>query len=156
MAGGRWQVGADIRYTNTGAIVPVADLLPQGQPSTGGIVSLSLRLIGSNLYSLRNTHVVIANFINGPAFQGPLLSYNNLSLAKPGLQLEPSLKYYRQVNNDNVRSTRWALGLPLTYRVQQDMALESEVNVESSRTISPTRNESSTRTFYCLGGRFDF
>ena len=38
----KWQVGADIRYTNTDAIAPVADLLPQGQPSTGGIVSLKI------------------------------------------------------------------------------------------------------------------
>jgi tetratricopeptide (TPR) repeat protein len=152
----RWQVGADVRYTNTGAIAPVPDLLPQGQPSTGDIWSLSTQLIGTNLYSARDTHVIIANFINGPTFQGQLLSYNNSSLLAPEWQLEPSFKLYRQTTNGNVRSVRWSPGLRLTWRVRQEMALESEVSVENSKTTSPTRNESSTRTFYYLGGRYDF
>ena len=152
----QWQVGADLRYTSTGAIAPVPDLLPQGQPSTGDIWSLSLQVIGSNLYSLRDTHVLIANFINGPGFQGQLLSYNNSSLIWQAWQLEPSIKFYRQISNDNVRSTRWAPGLRLTFRVRQEISLESEISMESSKTTSPTRNESSTRTYYYLGGRYDF
>ena len=99
---------------------------------------------------------MIANFINDLAFQGQFLCCNNSSLAWPGLQPEPSLKVYHQASGDNVRSTRWSPGLRLSYRVLPDVALESEVNVESSKTTSPTRNESSTRTFYYLGGRFDF
>ena len=132
------------------------DLLPAGQPSTGDIWSLSVQVIGTNLYSARDTHVVIANFINGPTFQGQLLSYNNASTLGPGLQVEPSLKLYRQVSNDNVTSTRWSPGLRLTWRVKQEIALESEVSVENSKTTSPLRNESSSRTFYYLGGRYDF
>ena len=53
-------------------------------------------------------------------------------------------------------STRWAPGLRLTWRVRQEVALESEINVESSKTTSATRNESASRTFYYLGGRYDF
>ena len=83
----RWQVGADLRYADSGAIAPVPDLLPQGQPSSGDGWSLSLQLIGTNLYSLRDTHVLIANFINGPGFQGQLLSYNKSSLVWQAWQL---------------------------------------------------------------------
>ena len=72
------------------------------------------------------------------------------------LQFEPSLRCYRQLSNDNVRSTRWAPGLRLTYRLQPEVSLESEASVENSKTTSPTRNESSTRAYYYLGGRFDF
>ena len=115
-----------------------------------------MQLIGTNLYLVHDTHVVIANFINGPTFQGQLLSYNNAFTIGPGLQVEPSLKVYRQVSNDNVTSTRWSPGLRLTWRVKQEIALESEVSVENSKTTSPLRNESSSRTSYYLGGRYDF
>lgn len=152
----KWQMGVDVRYTNIGAIAPVADLLPQGQPSSGDIWSAGLQFIGSNLYSARDTHVVIVNFITGPTFQGQLLSYNNSSVLVPGLQLEPSFKYYRQSTSDQVVSTRWSPGLRLTWRPQPSVALESELSLESSKTTSPLRNESSTRTYYYLGGRYDF
>jgi tetratricopeptide (TPR) repeat protein len=152
----RWQLGVDVRYTNIGAIAPVADLLPQGQPSSGDIWSAGLQFIGSNLYSARDTHVLIANFINGPTFQGQLLSYNNSSVLVPGLQLEPSFKYYRQSTSDQMVSTRWSPGLRLTWRPQPAVALESELSLESSKTTSALRHESSTRTYYYLGGRYDF
>lgn len=152
----KWQLGADVRYSSTGAIAPVADLLPQGQPATGDIWSLGLQLIGANLYSARDTHVFIANFVRGPAFQGQLLSYNNSSQLATAWQVEPSFKYYRQTSTGSVQSTRWSPGLRVTWRVRQEFALESELNVESSKTSSPTRNEAATRTFYYLGGRYDF
>ena len=152
----QWQMGVDVRYTNIGAIAPVTDLLPQGQPSSGDIWSAGLQFIGSNLYSARDTHVLIVNFITGPTFQGQLLSYNNSSVLVPGLQLEPSFKYYRQSTSEQVVSTRWSPGLRLTWRPQPSLALESELSLESSKTTSPLRNESSTRTYYYLGGRYDF
>ena len=55
-----------------------------------------------------------------------------------------------------MRNAHWAPGLRLRYRVRQEMSFESEVNVESRKTTSPTRNGSTTRTFYCFGGRYDF
>lgn len=152
----QWQFGADVRYSSTGAIAPVPDLLPQGQPASGDIWSLGLQLIGTNLYSPRDTHVLIASFVNGPGFQGQLLSYNNASLVAQDWQLEPSIKFYRQSSPGGVVSTRWAPGLRVTWRVRQEVALESEINVESSKTTSATRNESASRTFYYLGGRYDF
>ncbi len=152
----KWQLGVDVRYTNIGAIAPVQDLLPQGQPSSGDIWSAGLQFIGSNLYSARDTHVVIANFITGPTFQGQLLSYHNSSVLTTGWQLEPSFKYYRQTTSDQVTSTRWSPGLRVTWRVQQSWVLESELSMESSKTTSALRNEASTRTYYYLGGRFDF
>lgn len=152
----QWQFGADVRYSSTGAIAPVPDLLPQGQPASGDIWSLGLQLIGTNLYSPRDTHVLIASFVNGPGFQGQLLSYNNASLVAQDWQLEPSVKFYRQSSPGGVVSTRWAPGLRVTWRVRQEVALESEVSVESSKTTSAARNESASRTFYYLGGRYDF
>ena len=50
-----WQVGGDIRLTRIDAIPAVPDILPQGLPATGNIWGLGGQLIGSNLYSERDT-----------------------------------------------------------------------------------------------------
>ncbi|MDP2008098.1 MAG: hypothetical protein Q8K45_20710 [Rubrivivax sp.] len=152
----QWQAGADLRYTSTGAVAPVPDILPTGLPASGDIWSVSLQLIGTNLYSPRDTHVVIVNFVNGPTFQGKLLSYNNSSMVFGTWQLEPSLKLYRQSDSTGTTSSRWSPGLRLTWRVVPQAALESEVNVENAKTSGPQRNESSSRTFFYVGGRYDF
>ncbi|MBL8326118.1 MAG: outer membrane protein assembly factor BamD [Rubrivivax sp.] len=152
----QWQAGADVRLSNTTAVASVPDILPTGLPSTGDIWSLGAQLIGTNVYSGRDTHVFIANVLRGPTFQGELLSYNNSSSLDADWQLEPSLKWYRQRDDPGTDSTRWAPGVRVTWRVVKQVALESEVSVESSKTSGPNRNESSTRTFYYLGGRFEF
>ena len=151
-----WQVGFDIRLSNTTAVAPVPDILPTGLPSTGDIWSLGGQLIGTNLYSPRDTHVFIANVVRGPTFQGELLSYNNASSLNAEWQLEPSLKLYHQTDDTGLKMTRWTPGLRVTWRVIKQVAIESEVSVESAKTSGPNRNEDSTRTFYYLGARFEF
>lgn len=152
----RWQVGADVRYTNVGAIAPVPDILPGGLPSTGDLWSLGLQAIGTNLYSQRDTHVLIANILTGPTFKGQLLSYNNSSQITAAWLLEPSLKLYHQTDNAGVATTRWSPGLRLSWRVHPQVTLETELSTENSRTTGPNRQESSSRVFYYLGGRADF
>ncbi|MBL8289455.1 MAG: outer membrane protein assembly factor BamD [Rubrivivax sp.] len=151
-----WQVGLDIRLSNTTAVAAVADILPTGLPSTGDIWSLGGQLIGTNLYSARDTHVFIANAVRGPTFHGELISYNNASTLSEQWQLEPSLKVYRQNDDTGLKMTRWTPGLRVTWRVVKQVAVESEVSVESAKTSGPNRSESSSRTFYYLGARFEF
>lgn len=151
-----WQIGGDIRYSNTGAILPVADILPSGLPSTGDIWTIGAQAIGSNLYSTRDTHVFIFNAINAPTFKGYLLSYNNSSLVAERWQLEPSLRVYVQSDNTGLRSTRWSPGMRASYRITPQASIESEVSYEDSKVSGPTRNESSGRVFYFIGGRYDF
>jgi hypothetical protein len=151
-----WQVGGDIRLTNVGEIKPVAVIFPSGSPSTGNLWGLGMQLIGSNLYSSRDTHVFNASFLKGPTYHGTLLSYNNLSSLNDKWQVEPSLKYYRQSDTTGTSSTRWTPGFRVTYRVLQKVSLESELSYEMSKTTSPSRSESSHRMFYYLGARYDF
>ncbi|MBX3636309.1 MAG: tetratricopeptide repeat protein [Rubrivivax sp.] len=151
-----WQVGADLRYSNIGAIPPVPDLLPQGQPSSGDIWSANLQFIATNLYSARDTHVFAANHLSGPGFTGQLLSYQNASALNAAWQLDPSLKWYRQRSADGTTSTRWTPGLRATWRFSAQDTLEGEVSVENSRLQGPLRNENSRRTFFYVGGRHDF
>lgn len=151
-----WQAGSNVTYTNVGEIAPVAVILPTGQPSTGDLWSVGFQLIGSNLYSVRDTHVFNANFLSGPTYNGTLLSYNNLSSLNEKWQLEPSLRYYTQTDNTETKTVRWTPGVRLTYRVRKQVSLETEATYEISEINGPLRQESSTRLFYYLGARYDF
>ena len=150
-----WQIGADVRLTNVGALAPVPDILPSGQPGTGNVWSSGFQLIGTNLYSARDTHVLLLTLLKGPTFRGQLLSYNNSSAVGEGWLLEPSLRLYSQQDDSANRSRRWAPGLRLSKRSTAKLVLEGELSMEFSKSDGPMRHESSNRSFYYLGLRYD-
>lgn len=150
-----WQVGADIRLTNVGALLPVPDILPNGQPGTGNVWSLGSQLIGTNLYSPRDTHVVLLTLLKGPTYSGQLLSYNNSSALGEGWLLEPSLRFYAQQEDSGNHTQRWAPGLRASKRATGKLVLEGELSMEFSKSDGPNRSESSNRSFYYLGLRYD-
>lgn len=151
-----WQIGANVQLTNTSAVAPVPLLLPEGQAATGNQWSLGGLLIGSNLYSPRDTHVFNLNYLTSATFKGYLLMYNNMSVLSDAWQVEPSLQFYTQQSSDGLRVTRWKPGLRVTYRMATQVALESSFDYELSRQTGVNRNESSNRMFYYFGGRYDF
>lgn len=161
-----WQVGADLRLTDVGEVLPVPDILPGGQGRSRN-AAVGAQLIGSNLYSARDTHVLGLSLMRGSnysltepvtvaRYNAQLVSYNNSSQVSELLLVEPSLRWYRQTDSAGVRVVRWTPGLRVSYRVLQQLALESELSAEFSRSSGPNRNETSDRAFYHLGGRYDF
>jgi tetratricopeptide (TPR) repeat protein len=150
-----WQIGGDIRLTNTDEVKPVAVILPSGQPSTGNLWSAGLQLIGTNLYSSRDTHVFSTTVLSGPTNKGVVLGYNNLSNLGNGWQLEPSLKFDRQTDDTGLRRTRWTPGMRVSYRLLDKASLESELTYERSNSNAPQRTESGSQVFYYFGLRYD-
>ena len=151
-----WQAGANLNYTNVDEIQPIAVILPNGQPSTGDLWSLGMQVIGSNLYSSRDTHVFSATFMSGPTYKGTMLSYNNLTGVDENWQVEPSLRLYLQEDSLGNKMKRWTPGVRMTYRLMKRVSLETELSYEIADSTGPTRNESSQRMFYYIGARFDF
>jgi hypothetical protein len=157
-----WQVGGDLSLTNVDEIMPVADLLPDGQASTGNLWNVGLQLIGNNLYSARDTHVFNLTFLGGPTNHGTLLSYNNLTGLSEKWQLEPSLKYLTQSSEDSSSNNLWTAGIRAVYHVRQQVALETELTYERSTqqgapsTAGPGNLTSSNRMNYYLGVRYEF
>jgi len=158
----KWQMGADFSLTSVEEIAPVAVLLPTGQAATGNLWGVSAQLIGTNLYSARDTHVFNASLLGGPTYHGTLLSYNNLTSLGEKWQIEPSLKYYTQSGTAGDSSDVWTTGLRGIYRVRSQVSLESELTYERAEatgaptTTGPGAVTSSARMNYYLGGRFDF
>ena len=157
-----WQVGADLSLTNVDAIPKVADLLPDGQASTGNLWSTGMQLIGTNLYSARDTHVFNLTLLGGPIYHGTLLSYNNLTGLSEKWQLEPSLKLYTQSSADGASNDTWTAGVRAVYHVRQQVALETELTYENSKQqgaptlTGPGSMTSSNRMNYYLGVRYEF
>jgi hypothetical protein len=164
-----WQTAASVQLTNTGAIPPVPEVsgFEQGRPATGNIITTSAQLIGLNLYSSRDTHVLSASLISSPALHGTLVAYNNSSFLAEVWQVEPTLQYYRDRTDTGSRSQRWTPGLRITYRGWQRWALESNLSYEIGRAtrLSPdpnqpgsttTTEESTRRMTYSLGVRYEF
>lgn len=157
-----WQTGADFTLTNVDEIKPVAVLLPAGQAATGNLWGVSAQLIGTNLYSVRDTHVFNVSFLGGPLYHGTLLSYNNLTSLGDQWQIEPSFKYYTQSASAGDSSDVWTVGLRAIYRLRSQVSLESELTYERSEaTGAPTVNgpgavTSAARMNFYLGARVDF
>ncbi len=150
-----WQTGANVNYTNVDEVKPVADILPNGQASTGDLWGAGFQLIGSNLYSSRDTHVFSLNYISGPTYNGNMYAYNNMT-GFVDWQVEPSIRYYTQTDSTGMKMDRWSPTLRFSYRAIKKVTIDTEFSYEIAETVRPTGKESATRTFYYLGGRFDF
>ena len=151
-----WQGGADVRYTKVDAIPAVPVILPDGQPGTGNLWGAGLQLIGSNLFSVRDTHVFNATWLTGPTYHGTLFSYNNLTSLNGQWQLEPALRYYTQTDNTGTHLERWTPTMRALYRMQRQFTLEAELTYEMSRSSGTLRSEDANRLFFYFGGRYDF
>jgi tetratricopeptide (TPR) repeat protein len=152
----KWQTGGNVNYTNVDAIPVVPGVFDNGAPSTGDLWSVGAMLIGSNLYSARDTHVFNLTLLTGPTYNATLLSYNNLTGVTEKLQLEPSLRLYTQSDNVGTQTNRVTPGMRVTYRAVQRVSVESELTYEVAETKNSSKTETSNRLFYYLGGRFDF
>ena len=160
-----WQVGADVRLTDIGTILPVPSIQFPGQGRNRN-TSVGGQVIGTNLYSARDTHVIGVSWQRGTSYtlagdtafryNGTLLSYNNSSQVTEMLLLEPSLKYYLQTDSVGARTSRWSPGLRVTYRALKQLSIESELSGEYSKSSGPNGTETSSRLFYYVGGRYDF
>ena len=168
----KWQVGGSVQLTNVGAIPPVPDVpgFENGRAATGNLWSATAQLIGLNLYSPRDTHVLSLTLLSTPAVKnidGYLVSYNNSSVVWESWQLEPSIQYYRDRGAAGATNERWTPGLRLTYRGFARWALEAATTYEIGRatrqapdpndpTLTIVTRENSTRVNYSLGARFEF
>jgi tetratricopeptide (TPR) repeat protein len=160
-----WQIGGNAQLTNTGAIPPVAGVsgFENGRPASGNIYTVGGQLIGLNLYSPRDTHVLATSLIRSPSLNGRLVSYNNSSMLFEVWQFEPSLQYYADNNAQGGHSERWTPGLRVTYRGWKRWAVESNVSWELGKNfrldpLDPTKTtqESATRVNYSFGARYEF
>ncbi|MBI5925961.1 MAG: tetratricopeptide repeat protein [Aquabacterium sp.] len=156
----QWQTGATLDFNRTGAIAPNA-VLPQGQAASGLSKTLSLLAIGSNLYSARDTNVFTVSLMRGKQIKTYMLNYNNMTPLTDTWQLEPGLRWQRNISQDtttglNITTVAWGPGLKASFKPRPSVTLESNLNVDYTRTEGVANNDQSTRYTYFLGYRYDY
>ena len=153
----KWQAGLDVRLTSIGALpaTEINNVPIPAQPATGNIWSYAAQAIGSKLYSAADINVFAVTLLHSPSFHGQLYSYSNVSVLG-NWRLEPSIRYYHQLDNLDVELKRLTPGLRLAYQIRRALALETEYSQERSHTTSPTQDEQALRHFWYLGYRVDF
>ena len=155
----QWQAGATVDLNRTGPIAP-NPVLPTGQPDSGQSRTLSLLAIGSNLYSERDTNVFTASVMRGRMVKTYMLNYNNMTPLGDAWQVEPGLRWQRNVSQDltsglNITTVAWGPGLKASFKPRPTVTLESNLNVDYTRTEG-TSIDRSTRYTYFLGYRYDY
>jgi len=150
----KWQLSADLRYSAIGALPAVGDF--EATPATGAQYGLTLQLTGSNLYSKRDINNFNVSLLSTPFFKGTQLSYSNLTgLRNNDLTLEPSIRFYTQSDNQDVRIRRITPGLRASYRLSTRASILGEGILEHSKTSGPTNHDTTDSVFFYFGYRYE-
>jgi len=163
-----WQTGLNFSVSSMDAIPDFVfdGQTITGQAATGNQWGVSVQLIGTNLYSTRDTHVFNVGFSGGLKDHSTLLTYNNLTRLGDKWQVEPSLKYNTMSSSVSGDSDTWTAGIRGTYRVRTQISLETELTYEkrtnvglpvtdSSGNVTKTDTVTNGMTYY-LGARYEF
>ncbi len=151
----KWQGSVDFRYSEVGALPAIGNF--QAQPATGAQYNVSLQLTGSNLYSSRDINGFNVSLLNSATVNGTQLAYNNLTGFMDNIiSVEPSIRYYTQVDNTQTKVSRISPGLRVSYKLNNRASLMAEGIYETSQTDGPTNHETSESYFFYFGYRYDF
>ncbi|OIN93540.1 MAG: hypothetical protein AUJ20_03760 [Comamonadaceae bacterium CG1_02_60_18] len=163
----KWQTGANFSLSSVDAVPAFfydGQTIP-GQAATGNQWGMGVQLIGTNLYSTRDTHVFNVSFGGSPTDHNVLLSYNNLTSLGDKWQVEPSLKYYTMSSSLSGDTDTWSTGVRGIYRVRNQISLETELTYENSKNTSVPKTVGGVTTIsqtsrsgvsYYLGVRYEF
>ena len=151
----KWQASVDFRYADVSALPAIGNF--QATPATGAQYNVSLQVTGSNLYSARDTSGFNISYLTSPTLNGTQIGYNNMTGIWGELgSLEPSIRYYTQVDNVGTTLSRVSPGLRLSYKLSPRSSVMGEGIYESSQTDGPGSHETSTAFYYYVGYRYDF
>ncbi|MFO1220361.1 MAG: hypothetical protein U1E89_18520 [Burkholderiaceae bacterium] len=151
----RWQLTADVRYSDVGALPKVGNF--EATPATGAQTAATLQLTGTNLYSPRDINTFGVSAIHSPLLSGSQFNYNNLTaLMNNDMTLEPSIRFYTQHSSDGLKLFRVTPGLRVSYRLSGKASLVGESIVEYAKTDSPSGNTKTNSIFFYMGYRYDF
>ncbi len=163
-----WQTGLNFSVSSMDAIPDFVfeGQTIAGQAATGNQWGVSAQLIGTNLYSARDTHVFNVSFSGGLTDHSTQLSYNNLTSLGDKWQIEPSLRYNTMSSTLSGNSDTWSAGVRGIYRVRSQISLESELTYERRTNVglpvtdvggNVTRSDTVTNgVTYYLGARYEF
>jgi tetratricopeptide (TPR) repeat protein len=163
----KWQVGGDIRVSNYDGFAASGTIDPATQqptlagvttvtPGTGNELAFSPQLIGSNLFSSRDSTVISMSYISSAAYKAKSFYVYSRANVTDKWSLDASLQLYWQNYDTGVFMNRVMPMLRTAYQIRQSVSLEMDAGIEISHTDTGTQISDSNRQFFSAGFRWDF
>lgn len=158
---GKWQVGGDVRVSNTtgkpasGVLNTVQGFL-DADPGRGAEKSVSAQLIGSGLYKVGDIWSFTAALNTSSSVRGnSLFIYNHMDMPW-GWTLDSSVQLYKQTDQFNAVTTRFAPTVRGSYRLQEQLTFDADLGFESTKNEGANVTTKTLRVFGSAGVRWDF
>jgi tetratricopeptide (TPR) repeat protein len=161
----RWQIGGSLGFVNIGRVAAVPDIMPE-QPGTGNMLNGMLQLIGSNLYSNRDSSVLSLSRTASPiimdangnpmgGIHGTMLSYNNSTGFGERWQIDPALRFYYETN-PSAKTERVSPSLRMSYKVTRQFSADADFSYEHTAVSKANQTQTTRAQTYSIGARYDF
>jgi len=163
----KWQLGTDLMVTNTTGLDASGTLLPDGttglegfvpaSPASGNTWTISERLIGSDVIASHDVSLMSLSYTKSKFISGTTLMLNNHAFLGELWTFDTTLRFYWQKDSTGGRQTLISPVLKLGYRVKNNLTLETEGGLESTKAEPNANLTSKTlRKYYSVGFRLDF
>lgn len=163
----RWQWGADLHVSSYEGLAASGWVDPATQmptmtgvipdtPGTGNDVGISTQLVGSNLYSSRDSTVMSVSYSSSPVYNGKIFYIYNRSNPSEKWSFDTSIQYYRFDYTAGTLMTRLVPMIRVAYQVRQSLSLDMDAGMEISHSESAVLITDGQRQFYSIGFRYDF
>jgi tetratricopeptide (TPR) repeat protein len=155
----KWQLGADVtvsQMSSSPGFIDANDILVGNQVSQSPTKSLSANLIGNSILLANDTAVANVNVVKAPTSKGLGLSANHVSVWKEVWRVDAALRWYRQTDNLENKTTRISPTFRVNYRFRTNLSFDAEVGLEKShQTTADGSSTDSDRKYLYLGYRWD-
>lgn len=156
----KWQVGGDIRLTNTTGLpasgTTVLEGLLAATPSRGTEKSVSGQVIGSGLYREGDIWSGNISFNTSNAVNGYTVFLYNHNLYANGWTMDTSLQLNRQKDQLGGTTSRISPMVRGAYRLKDQLYLDVDGGLEFARSSGAQQTSKTTRISYSAGLRWDF
>ena len=156
----KWQVGGDIRMTNTSGMPAsgtntLVGILAE-TPTRGTEKAVTGQLIGSGLYREGDIWSGSLTINTSSAVNGYAVNLFNHNQYKNGWTMDTSLQLYRQKDQYEATTTRISPMVRGAYRLREQFYVDVDGGIEMANFKGAQTSSKTTRYFFSGGLRWDF
>ena len=148
-----WQLGADVKLSRVSATEALGQL--GASPDNGNLWVYTVQGIGTGLLAASDVFVASLSVNRSMPFDGTNVSLSYVRVIDRW-RLEGNIKYYGQVDMNDVHLSRWTPSVKAGYRWRDHFFIEGEAGGEFTRTTGPLQSDDTRRHYFNLGLRWDF
>lgn len=162
-----WQLSTDLTASNTTGLSASGTLIEDGTtglegfvaatPDTGIAWTLTERIIGNNVISVKDTSMCSVSYSKSDFMSGKTLLLNSRSYSDVQWTFDKTLRFYLQTDYTGGTQNTVSPILRVSYRIKNTLTLETEGGMDVSTITAPSALQSSktNRKYLSVGFRWD-